>query len=174
MEPVRASAHRKPGGRVDAAEPEEVRSWIARAFTRVEDVVYVGLGVLLAGSALVLLIDGGWQFVRLFSATDRLQPGVIELLDRILLILMIVEIMYTVQVSFREHSLVPEPFLIVGLVAVTRRILVLTAEFADLMEQGPGVFAHAMIELGLLSAMILVLVASLLLLKRRPVQAERA
>ena len=37
---------------------------------------------------------------------------IIDLLDRLLLILMIVEVMYTVQVSFREHALAPEPFLI--------------------------------------------------------------
>jgi len=158
----------------DAAEPEEVRGWIARTFTRIEDVVYVGLGVLLAGSALILLFDGGVQFIRLFTAGERLQASVIELLDRILLILMIVEIMYTVQVSFREHSLVPEPFLIVGLVAAIRRILVITAEFAELMDKDPSAFANAMLELGLLGAMVLVLVASLILLKRRPVQADRA
>jgi hypothetical protein len=158
----------------DPAEPEEVRGWIARTFTRIEDVVYVGLGVLLAGSALILLFDGAWQFVQLFTAGDRLQPSVIDLLDRILLILMIVEIMYTVQVSFREHSLVPEPFLIVGLVAAIRRVLVITAEFAELMDKDPQAFTNAMIELGLLSAMVLVLVISLILLKRRPVQADRA
>jgi uncharacterized membrane protein (DUF373 family) len=174
MEPRRTRVSRPPSGDDDPAEAGEVRGWIARAFTRVEDVVYVGLGVLLAGSALVLLFDGGVQFVRLFAAGDRLQPGVIDLLDRILLILMIVEVMYTVQVSFREHSLVPEPFLIVGLVAVTRRILVVTAEFAELMDKDPAVFANTMIELGLLSAMVLVLVGSLLLLKRRPVQAQRS
>jgi len=33
---------------------------------------------------------------------------------------MIVEILYTVQVSFREHALVPEPFLIVGLIVAVR------------------------------------------------------
>jgi hypothetical protein len=152
----------------------EVRGWIARAFTRIEDVVYVGLGVLLAGSALVLLGDAALQFLGLFSAGDRLQPAVVVLLDRILLILMIVEVMYTVQVSFREHALVPEPFLIVGLIAATRRILVLTAEFAELADKGPEPFRNAMVELGLLIGMVLALVASLLLLKRRTVQAERA
>jgi hypothetical protein len=40
------------------------------------------------------------------------------------------------QVSFREHTLVPKPFLIVALIAVTRRILVVTAEFAELAEAG--------------------------------------
>jgi phosphate-starvation-inducible protein E len=61
---------------------------------------------------------------------------VVALLDRILLILMIVEILYTVQVSVREHSLVPEPFLLVGLIATVRRLLVLTAEVSTLGEPG--------------------------------------
>jgi uncharacterized membrane protein (DUF373 family) len=53
------------------------------------------------------------------------------LLDRILLILLIVELLYTVQVSFREHALVPEPFLLVGLISAIRRVLVVTAEFGE-------------------------------------------
>ena len=38
--------------------PTETRTWIARAFTLVEDVIYIGLGLLLAGSGLVLLYTG--------------------------------------------------------------------------------------------------------------------
>jgi Phosphate-starvation-inducible E family len=48
---------------------------------------------------------------------------------------MVVELLYTVQVSFREHTIVPEPFLIVGLVAVIRRILVITAETTETSSQ---------------------------------------
>ena len=80
---------------------------------------------------------------------------------------MIVELLYTVQVSFREHALVPEPFLIVGLVAATRRILVLTAEFPELQDKGEQAVRIAMIELGVLTLMILALVASLRMLRRR-------
>ena len=156
-----------------SASAEDTRGWIARGFSLVEDVMYIGLGVLLAGSAVALLVDGGIQFARLLAAGEPLQPRVIELLDRLLLILMIVEVMYTVQVSFREHSLVPGPFLIVGLVAVTRRILVITAEFAELMERGDAAFRNAMIELGLLTFMVLVLVASIQVLARRDARAER-
>ena len=167
---------RAPRGQAPSVDgvPEDTRGWIARAFAYVEDGVYVGLGLLLACAAIALLVDAGVQFARILAAGERLQPSVVDLLDRLLLILMIVEVMYTVQVSFREHALVPEPFLIVGLVAAIRRILVITAEFAELMDKDQAAFTNAMIELGLLSAMVLILVGSLLLLKRRPVQAERA
>jgi hypothetical protein len=145
---------------------QTLRDWIAQGFTRVEDVVYIGLGLMLAGSALALLADGLIGFGQAVLAGE-LAARVVGLLDRILLIVMIVEVLYTVQVSFREHTLVPEPFLIVGLIAATRRILVLTAELPKLLEQGETAFRHAMWELGLLTVMVLVLVVSVVILRRR-------
>jgi hypothetical protein len=147
------------------------RAVVARGFTYIEDVLYVGLGVLLAGAAVVLLADGALMFWHALVAAE-LPVRVIELLDRILLILMIAEILYTVQVSLRAHSLVPEPFLVVALIAGVRRVLIITAEFADLVEKGPEAFRNAMVELGLLTVMIVALVTSLMLLRRRPAQAE--
>jgi len=148
-------------------EPDNARGWVARAFAYVEDALYAGLGLLLAAAAVALLIDGAVGFVRILAAGEPLQPSVVMLLDRLLLILMIVELLYTLQVSFREHSLAPEPFLLVALVAVTRRILVITAEFAELMDKGYEAFRNAMIELGLLTVMVVALVISLEMLKRR-------
>jgi len=147
-------------------EEEGARTLVARAFTWVEDVVYVGLGTLLAASALLLLGTGAVTFAR-EVAGGMLAGAVIHLLDRLLLTLMIVELLYTVQVSFREHTLVPEPFLIVGMVAATRRILVLTAEFSELPNRGEAAFRTSMIELGVLSLMIVAFVASLLMLRNR-------
>ena len=150
-----------------------IRDQIAKQFTRVEDVVYVGLGILLSGCAATLLIAGGIDFVSNL-ASGKLPDRIIEILDRILLVLLVVEILYTVQVSFREHALVPEPFLIVGLIAGTRRILVLTAEFKDLLEKGDVAFRNGMIELGLLAVLIVALVLSLVLLRRQPPTERQA
>ena len=150
------------------------RDWIARSFTHVEDVLYVALGVLLAAGALVLLGDATLTFVTNLIA-GTLPSRIIGLLDRVLLVLMFAEIMYTVQVSFREHALVPEPFLVVGLIAAIRRVLVITAEFAEVKDAASEQFNGTMIELGLLTVLSLVLVISLVLLRRRPAMpvAER-
>ncbi len=142
------------------------RGLIARGFTLVEDAVYLGLGALLAVSAVLLLGSGAVSFARQLAA-GTISAAVIGLLDRLLLTLMIVELLYTVQVSFREHALVPEPFLIVGLVAATRRILVLTAEFGTLTSRPETVFRASMIELSVLTLMIVAFVASLLMLRNR-------
>jgi uncharacterized membrane protein (DUF373 family) len=142
------------------------RGFVARGFTWVEDLVYVALGALLAVAAVLSLGSGAVAFVRQLS-DGPIPQAVVGLLDRLLLTLMIVELLYTVQVSFREHALVPEPFLIVGLVAATRRILVLTAEFGSLATRSEEVFRASMIELGVLTLMIVAFVASLLMLRNR-------
>jgi hypothetical protein len=49
--------------------------------------------------------------------------------------LMVLEIFYTVHVSFKEHILRPEPLLIVGLIATIRRILVISVESAYMPEE---------------------------------------
>ncbi len=160
-----------PAGRARPA----VRERIAQAFTQVEDVLYVGIGVLLAAGAVGLLLDAAVTFARSIGA-GTIGGSIVGMLDQLLLILMMIEILYTVQVSFREHVLVPEPFVLVAMIAAVRRILVLTAEFGTLMEQGEAVFRYAMIELGLLTAMTGVLVACPVGLRKRDKQAvaERA
>ena len=133
----------------------------------------LGLGLLLAASALTLLITGSIAFGQSVAAGEA---RTIELLDRILLILLIVELLYTVQVSFREHALLPEPFLLVGLISAIRRVLVLTAEFGELREKTEIGAQHFIIELAVLTVLIVALVISLVLLKKggAPVVAHRA
>lgn len=149
------------------------RLWVARVFTLVEDVVYIGLGLLLTGTALALLVGGAVEFAHNVVAA---KPRVIDLLDRILLILLIVELLYTVQVSFREHALVPEPFLLVGLISAVRRVLLLTAEFGEARQKAPGEAEHFLMELAVLTVLIVALVISCVLLRKSgsPVVAHRA
>jgi hypothetical protein len=151
------------------------RAWVARAFTAVEDIVYLGLGLLLAGSSIALLISGVISFFQGLMART-LTGNIVPMLDRILLILLVVELLYTVQVSFREHGLIPEPFLLVGLIAAIRRVLVLTAEFAQVQNEPETVFKHFVIELVVLTVLIVALVISLVLLRNRGAAAvaERA
>ena len=151
------------------------RAWVARVFTGVEDVVYVGLGLLLAGCSLALLVSGLIIFGQNLIA-GSLTTNIVALLDRVLLILLVVELLYTVQVSFREHALMPEPFLLIGLIAGIRRVLLLTAELAQVQEKSDVVFQHFIAELLVLTILIVALVISLVLLRKRSGMAptERA
>lgn len=153
-------------GKAAALFRSVARERIARGFSLVEDIVYVGLGLLLAGAALVLLVSLVVFFGRGLLA-GTVYGSIVSVLDQILLILLIVELLYTVQLSFREHVLIPEPFVLVALIASVRRVLVLAAELPKVVESGGVQFQNAMIELGVLTAMTLTLVGCLVMLRKR-------
>jgi uncharacterized membrane protein (DUF373 family) len=137
----------------------------------IEAVLYLLVGVMLIMAALVAAASAG--IVIWHSATTQMfsNPG-IEALDRLLLVLMLVEILHTVRISISSHELFMEPFLIVGIIASIRRILVITMQAAKYTEeghQGPDAiigFRNSMIELALLGLLILVFVYAISLLRR--------
>jgi uncharacterized membrane protein (DUF373 family) len=133
--------------------------------------IYAVLAVLLTVTALAALADGAmslWDGIRHWTISAE----VFDVLDHLLFVLMVAEILHTVSISIRSHILVTEPFLVVGLIASIRRILVITLEVSALTKgtawggQSEGIFRASMIELGLLGAVILVLVFSITLLRR--------
>ena len=121
-----------------------------------QDLVSVMVGVLLAALAAVVLVLGVVDFVRDVASGQPVETAVVNLLNRVLLVLILVEIMHTVVLSLRAHHLVAQPLLAVGLVAVIRKIL-----FVLSSEESVGTA-----ELALLIAMIAVFVAALILVSR--------
>jgi uncharacterized membrane protein (DUF373 family) len=98
----------------------------------------------------------------------------VVLLDSILLIFLVVELLYTVQVSFREHTIAPEPFLLVGVIAAIRRVLVITAEFGHVPALAEAILQRYVLELAVLTVLIPVLVISLLILRKGRLNVARA
>ena len=129
-----------------------IRERIAQGFTVIEDTVYLSLALLLAAGAIGLVGH-----------------------TALVLVLMVVELLYTVQVSFREHKIAPEPFLLVAMIASGRRIIVLNAEMGETAKRGGEAFRAAMIETGLLTLVVLAMVGALVFLRKQaPIRAERA
>ena len=143
----------------------------------VEVVIYSVLAFLLAATGF-LAVAGAVKLLWQGLGNWTRSTGTFQVLDQLLLVLMIVEILHTVRISIRSHTLTTEPFLIVGLIASIRRILVITLEAADLTKperwsvDGERIFRASMIELGLLGGLVLVLVVSITLLRRRSAAPE--
>jgi uncharacterized membrane protein (DUF373 family) len=98
---------------------------------------------------------------------------IFTVIERLLVVLMLVEILHTVHVSMRSGALTCEPFLVVGLIACIRRVLVITLESSQATQRGgmsennaDRLFRTSMIELGVLAVLVLVMVASIYLLRR--------
>ena len=128
-----------------------VRRWIW-ALEHAQDVVAITVGVVLIALAAVVLVSAIVDFAD--GADGPVSSGASDLLDRVLLVLILVEIVYTVVLSLRAHRLVAQPFIVVGLIAVIRRILVV-------LTPGSHISASAS-ELALLIGMVAVFVAGLI------------
>jgi uncharacterized membrane protein (DUF373 family) len=94
-----------------------------------QDVVTVVVGLVLIVLAAVILISGIADFIHSLTAAgaslsaSSVTNAATSLLDEVLLVLILVEIVHTVVLSLHSHRLVAQPFIIVGLVAVIRKIL---------------------------------------------------
>jgi len=92
----------------------------------------------------------------------RIDDTGLFVLDRVLLLFIIAELLYTLRaVNFGGRVLV-EPFLFIGLIAVVRKVLVVTAE----AEQQDVRSSDLVLQLGGFAALALVLALSIYLLRR--------
>lgn len=133
---------------------------------RIEASIYLAAGYILSLAAAVLLGYAVWEALQLFSTHD-LTEAIVKLLDRVLLALMIAEIIYTVARFSREGRLEAEPFLVVGVIAAVRRMLVITAESTANMSLENPHFLAVLSELGLLSVSIVFFAIAISLIRRR-------
>ena len=143
-----------PGDTVQASRPRGLARtiWVLEhAQDYVASVVGVGLILL----AVVLIVSGFYTF-----AHDLLKENVLtattELLDRLLLVLIVAEIVHTVVLSLRTHQLSAQPFIVVGVIAVIRKILLVLSDQASVNTT----------ELWQLIAMVVAFVAGLIAVSR--------
>jgi len=131
-----------------------------------ERVIFFAIGVLLFLGALALLKESVTVLLKMYVGGGL--PATAygsQFLDVVLLVLMIVELAYTVILSLRGSVLQAEPFLIVGLIAVIRRMLVITV--GEVGGHGSPVAASSS-ELAILTGIVIVFVGSIVLLRIRP------
>lgn len=88
---------------------------------------------------------------------------ILSLLSGLLLVFIFTELISTVRVVIATREVRVEPFLIVGMVAGIRRVIVISAEAKDLV--GTRKFRDAMVEIGVLTTTVLVLGATVFLLR---------
>ena len=139
-----------PDNKEEASRSRGV-AWSVWLLEHLQDLVSVIVGGVLIALAAAELVSG---IVDFFTGIRKsgIEVAGINVLDRVLLVLILIEIVHTVVLSLRAHHLVAQPFVIVGLVAVIRKILVVLS--------GTGTVPTP--QLALLIAMVVVFVAALI------------
>jgi phosphate starvation-inducible membrane PsiE len=133
---------------------------------RMESGVLILVGLVLVLVAVLLL---GSSCAALYRALVEhvVRREAIEILDSVLLVMMTMEIVYTVAVSLRSHTLVAEPFLVIGAIAAIRRMLVITATTAEGTDL-PAIehFRNTLMELGLLALTVIAMAVAIYILRK--------
>ena len=157
-----------PRQRSDRSQKDGHPPGIGRLGTRLleisENVVYAGIAAFLVGTALVCLVLAAkttWELTSDFSV----QP-ILDLLDILLLVFIVVELLFAVRTTVEKRELLAEPFLLVGIIASIKEIVVLSVESAK--EVGNGAeFDDRITEIAVLGVLILLLGLTSWLLRRK-------
>jgi phosphate starvation-inducible membrane PsiE len=148
--------------------PHDPNAWTskaAKALGTAESGVLVLIGGALVLVALLLLYAGMHD---LWEATEggpkTIEHKSVEILNTVLLVMMTMEIVYTVAISLESHTLNAEPFLIIGSIAAIRRMLVITATSTE-SEANPAIFHNTLVELGLLAGTVVAMTLAICFLR---------
>ena len=142
--------------------PESYKRIFSGILDTFERVAYLAIALALSVPIVMLVVSA---VISMFEVSE---VGVLEtsltVLDRVLLAFIFVELIDTVRVTLRERGIfIAEPFLLVGLIAVVRRILLLTAEIE---RAGAEEFRNMIIELGVMTGLVIVLTIALYFTRR--------
>jgi uncharacterized membrane protein (DUF373 family) len=98
--------------------------------------------------------------------SDFSEKPVLEVLDILLLVFIVVELLFAVRTTVEKRELVAEPFLLVGIIASIKEIVVLSVEAAAVLGSGAE-FDDRILEIGLLGGLVVLLGVTSYLLRRK-------
>jgi uncharacterized membrane protein (DUF373 family) len=148
-----------------------MRHWPCRIVSWMEwlDVwgyVTAGLSLLILG--MLIFAQSWYTFITAATRTGLLLPAGLRLLNDLLLVIILLELYRTVIRFLQTGILALEPYLAVGIIACTRRILTASAELTHLPEVTSDLFNRYLMDVGLNVAVIMVLVVGVYTVRKRP------
>jgi hypothetical protein len=151
-----------------SSEGSRHTDWTLRAamlLSKAESFVLVLIGIALVLIAVLLLYSSMYDlYEAVHHGPGAIKENAIDILNTVLLVMMTMEIVYTVTISLKSHTLDAEPFLIIGVIAGIRRVLVITATSTQL-ELHPEQFHNTLVELGLLAGTVIALTGGIWILR---------
>ena len=154
-----AEAEDRPG-EIDAALP-----FVNKCIQLAENVVYCLISLVLVAGALALLGAAAWDLVT--STDDGVGAAVRDVLDTLLLVFILVELLSATRETMNERRIVAEPFLLVGIIASIKEVVVLGIGAKDDLGKDKEAFESAMLGIGTISVLLLVLSVAILLVRRK-------
>mgnify|MGYP000866038071 FL=1 len=108
------------------------------------------------------------------KAPVSILPAGLKLLNDVLLVIILLELFRTVVRFLQTEVLVLEPYLSVGVIACTRRILTASAELSHQQHMTETQFYQYLMDVGLNVTVTLVLIFAVFMIRKRPEQSAPA
>lgn len=132
------------------------------------------LGYMTAGFSLLILgmliFTHAWYTFIIKANQAGLLPSGLKLLNDLLLVIILLELFRTVIRFLQTEVLDLEPYLAVGIIACTRRVLTASAELSHLTAMTDTQFYQYLMDVGLNVTVIMVLTIGVFLVRKRPAQ----
>ena len=133
------------------------------------------LGYLTAGFSLLvlgmLIFAHAWYTFITKAGQGGLLPYGLRLLNDLVLVIILLELFRTVIRFLQTEVLDLEPYLAVGIIACTRRVLTASAELSHQVNMTDTQFYQYLMDVGLNVTVIMVLVVGVFLVRKRPAQS---
>jgi uncharacterized membrane protein (DUF373 family) len=132
---------------------------VERPLRIAETAIYITIALVLCAGSALLLGDAIYQLVS--NLDEGIDVAAADALNALLLTFIFVELLSAVRTTIRVRGLVAEPFLLVGIIAAIKEIILI----AGTEDKTGDAFREAMIEIGVLGGLALVLALAAFLLR---------
>lgn len=153
------------GGAGEEKGGDPVSQPVSRLLELAENGVYTLAGLLLVAGAVIVLVAIVYHLVA--DVGDGAESAVTAALDGLLLVFILLELLAAVRATMVEHKLVAEPFLVVGIIAAIKEIVITAVAAKSSRGRNEDAFGEAMVEIGVLAGVVVVLAVSALLVRRK-------
>ncbi len=132
-----------------------------------EDMIYALTALLLAGGALIILGVAVYHFAT--DVSKGVEKAIEATLNSLLIVFILVELLAAVRQAIDEHKLVAEPFLLVGILAAIKEMVVVSTFRIESQKT-----SDAVLKIGILAAVVIGLAVATLVLRRKTREPEEA
>lgn len=146
---------------------KELRIKLRQFLINLEEYLYVLVAIGLIIGFVIVMIDGLVVLINLYQ-TSNFTEGAIKFLDKVLISLIFLEIFYTVIVAITEESAVKcvEPFILVAITALVRRLLILSFEISHPTVYSPERMKFYLIEMALIGLLVILFISGIIFFRK--------
>ena len=155
------------GGRRRAARQGRIAAGTTQGLHIAEDIIYALTALLLAGGALIVLTVAVYHFAT--DISKGVEKAIEVTLNSLLIVFILVELLAAVRQAIDEHKLVAEPFLLVGILAAIKEMVVVSTFRIENQKTSDTV-----LKIGVLAAIVIGLAVATLILRRRVREPEES